>query len=538
MNESLPLGDNRLPFVAVRDLWKHFGGVQALKGVDLEIYPGEVHGLVGANGAGKSTVIKVLAGLEQPDRGTVIVAGQPIHLRSAQHAAELGFSFIHQELNLVPHLNVLENIMLGARKATRGGLIDWRAVRTKVQPVAEKVGINFPLDAPLARLSTAQRWLITICRALVRQTRLMVLDEATASLSIHEAENLFRIIRSLAKDGVAILYVSHRLDEILELCARVTAFRDGRQVLHAVRDSFTRQQLVEAIVGRTSAFAESMAETESASSVRDRGVSTGTATQQPSAASTKGEVVLHVDRLARSKAVWSVSFQLHRGEVLGLAGLVGSGRTEVVRMIFGADRPDAGEMWLAGKPFAPKSARQAMRAGIGLVPEERRSEGLILKKSVAFNLGLMVLPSLQLAPWLPLVGLKQRAAVARDLSRRLQIKTPNVDTPVDRLSGGNQQKVVIGKWLARRPRVLILDEPSRGVDIGARSEIHRIVRELATEGTAVIIISSEAEELPGLCDRVLVLGEGRIAKELKSEQITRDAIVYASYQAFAETEVG
>jgi ABC-type sugar transport system ATPase subunit len=226
-----------------------------------------------------------------------------------------------------------------------------------------------------------------------------------------------------------------------------------------------------------------------------------------------------------------VSLQLRRGEVLGLAGLVGSGRSELVRMIFGADRPDYGRMRLAGAPFAPNSPSEAMKAGIGLVPEERRSEGLILKKSVGFNLGLTVLSSLQAAPWLPLIRLQRRGTVARELSSRLRIKTPGVDTAVDRLSGGNQQKVVIGKWLARRPKILILDEPTRGVDIGARAEIHQIIRELTTDGTSVIIISSEAEELPGLCDRVLVMAEGRIIKALNGGEITRDAVVYASYHS-------
>jgi ribose transport system ATP-binding protein len=509
MSEASPVTDHAAPLVGVRDLWKHFGGVQALKGVELEIFPGEVHGLVGANGAGKSTLIKILAGLEQPDRGAIIIGGTPVQLRGAQHAAELGFSFIHQELNLVPHLNVLENIVLGAPKSTRCGLIDWRSVRAQVLPIANKVGITFSLDAPLARLSTAERWLVTICRALVRRTRLMVLDEATASLSIHEAENLFRIVRSLASEGVAILYVSHRLDEILDLCARVTAFRDGRRVLDAVRERFTRQQLVEAIVGGAA---------PAATPALDRVVDTR-------------DVLLEVERLARGKAVRDVSLQLRRGEVLGLAGLVGSGRSELVRMIFGADRPDYGRMRLAGAPFAPNSPSDAMKAGIGLVPEERRSEGLILKKSVGFNLGLTVLSSLQAAPWLPLIRLQHRGRVARALSSRLRIKTPSVDTAVDRLSGGNQQKVVIGKWLAQRPKILILDEPTRGVDIGARAEIHQIIRELTTEGTSVIIISSEAEELPGLCDRVLVLAEGRIIKELNGGEITRDAVVYASYHS-------
>jgi ABC-type sugar transport system ATPase subunit len=242
------------------------------------------------------------------------------------------------------------------------------------------------------------------------------------------------------------------------------------------------------------------------------------------------DVLLEIEGLARGNAVRGVDLQLRRGEILGLAGLVGSGRSEVVRMIFGADRPDRGRMRLAGAPFAPNSPSQAMKAGIGLVPEERRSEGLILKKSVAFNLGLTVLSSFQASPWVPLIDLQRRGRGARALSQRLGIKTPSVESAVDRLSGGNQQKVVIGKWLARRPKVLILDEPSRGVDIGARAEIHQIIRELTAEGTSVIIISSEAEELPGLCHRVLVLAEGRIIKELNGAEITRDAVVSASYQ--------
>jgi ribose transport system ATP-binding protein len=386
MSEASPVTDHAAPLVAVRDLWKHFGGVQALKGVELQIFPGEVHGLVGANGAGKSTLIKILAGLEQPDHGAIIVEGTPVQLRGAQPAAELGFSFIHQELNLVPHLNVLENIVLGAPKSTRCGLIDWRSVRAQVSPIANKVGITFSLDAPLARLSTAERWLVTICRALVRRTRLMVLDEATASLSIHEAENLFRIVRSLASEGVAILYVSHRLDEILDLCARVTAFRDGRRVLDAVRERFTRQQLVEAIVGGAA---------PAATPTLDRVVDTR-------------DVLLEIEQLAR--------------------------------MIFGADRPDCGRMRLAGAAFAPNSPSDAMKAGIGLVPEERRSEGLILKKSVGFNLGLTVLSSLQAASWLPLIRLQRRGRVAQELSSRLRIKTPSVDTAVDRLSAATNKR--------------------------------------------------------------------------------------------------
>jgi len=500
------------PFIEARSLAKHFGGVQALAGVDIDIRAGEVHGLVGANGAGKSTLIKLLAGLQRPDSGRVLIDGNPIDIESPQQATALGLGFVHQELHLVPQLNVLENITLGAPKPTRLGMVDWRRVSAGVKPIADKLGITFPLDAEIAKLSTAEKWLVSICRALVRKCRLMVMDEPTASLSVAEAERLFQIVRDLAADGIAVLYVSHRLDEILDLCDRVTAFRDGKRVLELEGEALTRQALVRAIVG--GAAPEAL-----------------TASDAP----ISREVVLHVVGLRRLPMVKGVSFDLHRGEVLGLAGLVGAGRSETARMIFGADRPQGGAMSLEGKPFHPRSPVDAMEAGLGLVPEERRSEGLILEKSLAFNIGLTNLKALQISPLLPLLQMGKRTDQAEALVRRLLVKTPSTAIPVGRLSGGNQQKVAIAKWLARRLKILILDEPSRGVDVGARAEIHRIIRDLAAEGLSTIVISSDAEELPGLCDRVLVMCEGLMVGELIGRSITREAILHASY-AHAELQ--
>jgi ribose transport system ATP-binding protein len=493
-------------FIEARGLAKHFGGVQALAGVDIDIRAGEVHGLVGANGAGKSTLIKLLAGLQRPDAGRILIDGNPIDIESPQHATALGLGFVHQELHLVPQLNVLENITLGAPKPTRLGMVDWKRVSAKVQPIADKLGITFPLDAEIAKLSTAEKWLVSICRALVRKCRLMVMDEPTASLSVAEAERLFQIVRDLAADGIAVLYVSHRLDEILNLCDRVTAFRDGRRVLELEGEALTRPALVRAIVG--GAAPEALVASD---------------------APVSREVVLGVAALRRLPMVKSVSFDLHRGEVLGLAGLVGAGRSETARMIFGADRPQGGAMVLEGKPFQPRSPVDAMEAGLGLVPEERRSEGLILEKSLAFNIGLTNLKALHVSPLLPLLRMGKRTDQAEALVRRLLVKTPSTAIPVGRLSGGNQQKVAIAKWLARRLKILILDEPSRGVDVGARAEIHRIIRDLAAEGLSTIVISSDAEELPGLCDRVLVMCEGEITGELIGRGITREAILHASY---------
>lgn len=495
------------PFVCVRGLQKHFGGIQALKSVDLDIFAGEVHGLVGANGAGKSTLIKVLAGVEKPDSGSLLVDGIEVQLSESQQAADLGLSFIHQELNLVPCWNALENITLGVPKRTHLGMIDWQAIRAQVQPVADKVGIHFPLTAPIARLSPVEKWLISICRALVRKARFISMDEPTASLSIRESENLFRIVRALAAEGVAVLYVSHRLDEIMDLCHRVTAFRDGRSVMHSERHALTRKQLLEAIVGG------------------EAPVSANHPVQHDDSL----PPLLRVCQLVSGHSVREVSFDLQKGEILGVAGLVGSGRTELVRLIFGVDQPESGTMIFEDRAYSPRSPAEAVQLGVGFVPEERRAEGLFAGKSVAYNLASASFRMLRINPWLPLLDLRRQSEKAKEIGSRLQIKAPSIETMVDRLSGGNQQKIVIGKWLGRTPKLLILDEPSRGVDVGARGEIHRIIRELAVQGMSIIVISSEAEELPALCDRVLVMAEGQFVQELRGNTITRDAIVHASY---------
>jgi ribose transport system ATP-binding protein/rhamnose transport system ATP-binding protein len=503
---SVPGAPQGAPFLTVSEIRKSFGGVQALKGVSLDLRAGEVHGLVGANGAGKSTMIRILAGLDRPDSGRIEIDGHSIAIENPHRATALGLGFIHQELALVPRMNALENIMLGAPKESRFGLLSWGAVAERVKPIAERAGIAFPLDSPIAKLSTAERWLVSICRALVRKCRLIVMDEPTASLSVHEVERLFAIIRELSKGNVAVLYVSHRLDEITALCDRVTVFRDGRSVMDVQRDRLTRRDLVEAIVGGAVA-----------------------APERGPARPRDGIRVLEIRDLHRHPHVRGASLDLHAGEVLGLGGLVGAGRSELVRILFGADHAESGSITYEGRPFAPRSPAAAMQAGVAFIPEERRAEGLILNKSIAFNFGLANLQKLRVSPGLPLIKMARRGRMAGEMMQQLQVKAPNADTAVGRLSGGNQQKVVIGKWLSRRPRVLILDEPTRGVDIGARAEIHRLIRNLAADGVAVIVISSEAEELPELCDRVLVMAEGRVVKELAGAEMTRANIVQASY---------
>ncbi|MBZ9856472.1 sugar ABC transporter ATP-binding protein [Mesorhizobium sp. CA13] len=495
------------PFLVVRNISKAFGGAQALRGASLDVVAGEVHGLVGANGAGKSTMIRILAGLNHPDKGSIEIDGQTVGIETAHRATEFGMSFIHQELAFVPGMTVLQNIMLGVPKRSRFGLTDWAAVARDVEPIARRVGITAPLNANVKGLSTAENWLINICRALVRKSRLIVMDEPTASLSAAESEKLFLIIKDLSASGVAVLYVSHRLDEILKLCDRVSVLRDGDSVAEFTRAGLDRRTLVEAIVGADHASSDS----------------------GPGYSPQNHDIVLRVQNLARLPKVRGVSFELRQGEVLGIGGLVGAGRSELVRLIYGADRADSGSMTLRGKPYAPKSPEAAVAAGLGLVPEERRTEGLFLSKSVAFNLGLVNLDKLVLGRGVPLLSRKSQSSLARETMKLLSIKTASMDTPVGRLSGGNQQKVVIGRWLRRAPHILILDEPTRGVDIGARAEIHRQIRELAAAGMAVLVVSSEPDELPELCDRVLVMAEGLVVRELSGASMSRSAIIEASY---------
>ncbi len=498
------------PFLDVRGLRKQFGGAPALKGVDFSIAAGEIHGLVGENGAGKSTMIRILAGVHRPDAGEILLDGESVDIRSPQDAGRLGLSFIHQELNLVPRFRAFENVTLGLPKPRRAGLIDWRALRRDAQHAADRIGIHFSLETPVEELSVADRWLVSIARALVRRARFIAMDEPTASLSAEEGERLHVIVRELAADGIAIVYVSHRLDEILDLSDRVTVFRDGERVSTVAGREATRRGLIRDIVGHE------------------------VAAPTPPAPREETEALLELASLSRGSSVRDVSLRLEHGEILGLAGLVGAGRTELARLLFGADQPDVGEIVLDGRPLRLRSPYDAVKAGIAYVPEERRSQGLLLEKSVAFNVTLPFLGSYRPLRHLPFVNLRRARANASLTVDELEVRPRGVDRAVGELSGGNQQKVVIGKWLRGGSlRLLILDEPSRGVDVGARAEIHAIIARLAASGVGVIVISSEFEELVGLCHRVLVLVEGRVAGELRGAEITNEAILHLCYR---ETE--
>lgn len=495
------------PLLSVREISKSFGGVQALAGVSFDIRPGVVHGLIGANGAGKSTLIKCLAGIETPDSGEILLEGEPVRIVTPDDASARGLAFIHQEMSLIPGWSVLRNMMLGQKPPTTVGLIDWRPARERARRVAERLGMRFSISANVDDLSTADQWLVLIGRALMRDARLIAMDEPTASLSAEEATRLHAIIRELAASGTAVVFVSHRLDEVSELCDDVTVFKDGAVTRRTVAERSSKADLVRAIVGRDIEIAEHGHEP-----------------------APTGSPVLEVTGVSDARLVRGVSLTVHAGEVVGLGGLVGAGRTEVARLIYGEAARTAGSIRLDGREVRFREPADAVRAGIGLVPEERRSESLFLDRSIDFNINVAKLAGLRWSRVWPLLRLRAGRKRAQAIAREVTVKARDVSDPVGSLSGGNQQKVAIARWLLDQPRLLILDEPSRGVDVGARAEVHRVVRELAARGTAVLAISSDNEELVGLCDRVLVMAEGRITGELVGPAITTDRLLSLSFE--------
>ena len=493
----------------IRGLGKHFAGEVALHDINLTVERGEVQGLVGSNGAGKSTLIRCLAGVTRPDHGEITIDGEALRQGSPQASEKAGLAFIHQELNLVPHFSALENMLLGIPKVTRLGLIDWKRSSITAREAARRVGIRFPLETKTRDLSVAERWLVMIARALLRDARMIAMDEPTASLSAAEAEQLFGIVRDLAADGVAILYVSHRLDEVLDLSDRITVLRDGEIAAQTVRGSLDKKGLIRAIIGHDIGASETVRNTNV-----DR----------------SGAPIFAARSVSNGRNVKEVSFDLFRGEVLGLGGLVGSGRTETARLALGVDRLAGGHFELNGRQLTVADEADAVKQGLALVPEERRTQGLMLQHSVAFNINLASFALLRLVASLPFVSRAKAALNAERQAADLRIKTPSVENKIAGLSGGNQQKAMIARWLRPGTKVLILDEPSRGVDIGAREEIHAAIRKLANAGVGVIVISSDVEELAILVDRVVVLHEGAVVGELIGNDISEARIIELSYQ--------
>jgi rhamnose transport system ATP-binding protein len=494
------------PPAALAGVSKRFGATQALADVSLALLPGEIHGLVGENGAGKSTVVKVLAGIHVPDSGSVVVDGKPVLLHGPAHARSLGIAVVHQEPRLFPDLTVAENVFMGHAPTGRLGTLSWRDMRRAADQIFESLSVHLDSRDLVRGLSMADQQLIEIAKALSIEARVLVLDEPTASLSAHEVERLFAIVRQTRERGVAVLFVSHRLEEVFDLCDRATVLRDGRHVITAPTSELNTAALVRHMVGR-------------AVSLFPRG------------AAKIGDVLLDVRNLTRVGAFRDISFSVRSGEIVGLAGLVGAGRTEVARVLFGLDRADSGEVRLDGKRVRFATASAALGAGLAYVPEDRHLDGLVEGFSIAENVTLPILP--RLFPRLFLRNSRERE-LADGYIERLRIRSTGAGELIEALSGGNQQKVVIAKWLATNPRVLILDEPTRGVDIGAKVEVHRIISDLAASGLGIVLISSELPEVLAMSDRILVLHEGRIAAEIPRAEATEEKVMFAATGQAAE----
>ncbi|MGW4957129.1 sugar ABC transporter ATP-binding protein [Nonomuraea sp. NPDC004186] len=491
---------NETPVLSLSQVSKAFGAVRAVREVSLDLFPGEVHALAGENGAGKSTIVKILSGVHRPDSGRILLDGEPVEFGGPADAQRAGVAVIYQEPTLFPDLSVMENIFMGRQPRGRLG-IDRRAMRAGAAELFERLGVPLDPDQPARGLSIADQQLVEIAKALSRQARVLVMDEPTAALSGTEVARLFGVARTLRAQGCALLFISHRLEEIFELCRRVTTLRDGAYVAGDMVADITPDDLVRRMVGRELEALFPKQETEA------------------------GEVALKVRRLTREGVFTDVSFEVRRGEIVALAGLVGAGRSEVARAVFGIDRWDAGSVEVDGRRLRPASPTAAMAAGLALVPEDRRQQGLVMDLSIERNIGLAGLADVRRGPLVSRAAERERA---RDWAVRLRLKFARLTDAVNVLSGGNQQKVVLAKWLARRPSVLIVDEPTRGIDVATKAEVHRLLSELAGSGVAVLMISSELPEVLGMADRVLVMHEGRLAAEIPRADATEESVMAAA----------
>ena len=491
--------------LSVRGVSKHFPGVQALDGVSLDLHAGEVLAVVGENGAGKSTLMKILAGVHQPDAGAILLDGQPCRFRSVADALGAGISLIHQELNLAENLSVSANLFLGRESTWAGplGLLDRRGMDRAAHTYLQRLGMDCDPATRVNDLAVGQRQLVEIARALTLETRILIMDEPTSSLTQRETEALFEVVERLKREGVAVVYISHRLAEVQRIADRVVVLRDGRNAGELARADISHANLVRLMVGR---------DLQQFFQKHPVSIPAGT----PPRLSVRGV------RYQGGPAT-PISFELYPGEVVGMAGLVGAGRTELSEALFGIRRVTAGDVWLDGEHLRPSHPRQAVDAGLALVPEDRRYHGLLLEDSIQHNIGL---PNLDHLSFLRLVASRREAALAEEMCRTLAVRTPGIRQQVGLLSGGNQQKVVLAKWLARRPRVLILDEPTRGIDVGAKSEIYALMDRLAREGLAILMISSDLEEVLNMSDRVLVMHQGRLAGTLPRAQLSEQAVMH------------
>lgn len=481
----------------MNDICKRFPGVIALNNAGLNVKKGEILALVGENGAGKSTLIKILAGVYRKDSGTIIFDGQKVEILSPHHSHQLGISVIFQELNLFPNLSVAENIFVG-RENQRMGFMDYAKTKERAWSLMQRVGLNCDPETLVCNLPVSQRQMVEVAKALSLKAKLIVMDEPTSSLTERETNLLFEIIRNLKAAGVAVIFITHRLNEIMQIAERVHVLRDGVNAGELERSELTEDKMIRLMVGRE---LKNIFQKEN---------------------TTIGDKILEVKNLSTPGLLTNISFELKKGEILGLAGLVGAGRTELMRAIFGLDRFSQGEILINGRPVKINSPEEAISQGIAFVTEDRRLQGLVLGMSVRENGSLVALKRLHRLGFIR--GKAERSLIQQYLER-LRIKTPSPETKVATLSGGNQQKVVLTKWLAIKPQILILDEPTRGIDVGAKAEIHRIISDLAGQGVGILMISSELPEILGMSDRILVMHEGRITGTLKREEATQEKIM-------------
>jgi ABC-type sugar transport system ATPase subunit len=500
-NSGVATGEGLSLIFRLAGVTKRFGGVVAVQDVDFDLRPGEVHALVGENGAGKSTLMKIVDGLYAPDEGIVEVNGQSASFSSPRDAEDAGIAMIPQELDLFPELSVAENLFVGRKRPrTRWGGLDRNAMRAEARRRLGSLGVDLDVTALVKRLSAANQQIVAIARALVGDARAVVMDEPTSSLTDREARQLFRIIEELTSGDVGVVYISHRLEEIFEIADRITVLRDGRHITTAPASELDSEDLVRLMVGRplNELFSRHPHD--------------------------PGDVALEVRGLTREGEFADVDLTLRRGEILGLAGLVGAGRTELAQAIFGIRPPESGEILVDGEEARIHSPQAAMDRGIFYVPEERRSQGLILPFSIKNNITLSILDRISRFGFVP----RSERQTADRFAKELSIRGAEISDPVARLSGGNQQKVVVAKSLAREPSVLLLDEPTRGVDVGAKSEIYRLIDDLAREGKAILLISSELEEVLSMSDRILVMREGRLAGEFERQEATQEKVMTAA----------
>jgi rhamnose transport system ATP-binding protein len=489
------------PVLALEAVSKNFGAVAALRGAHLELWAGEAHALVGENGAGKSTLVKILAGVHEADTGTMSFRGEPVEFSGPADAKDAGIAVIYQEPTLFPDLSVAENIFLGRQPVRRWGQIDRAAMNRQAEELFDRLGVMIHPERPARGLSIADQQIVEIAKAISLDAQVLIMDEPTAALSGVEVERLFAVARGLRNAGAAVLFISHRFDEVMALCQRVTVMRDGAHVATELVADVTVDDIVRKMVGRDvdALFPKSDVE--------------------------PGETVLEVEGLTRRGVFDDITFSVRAGEIVALAGLVGSGRSEVVEAAFGVLPRDAGTVRVGGRKLPPSNSRAAMAAGMALVPEDRRQQGLVLDQSITKNI---TLPRRRLLARFGLLSGAAERGSAAEWAGRLQTKYGRLTDPVATLSGGNQQKVVLAKWLSTEPKVLIVDEPTRGIDIGTKAEVHRLMSNLAASGVAVLMVSSELPEVLAMADRILVMHEGRLAAEIARADATEEAVMFAA----------